>query len=360
MANEPSGSETSQRTKACLTYTRSPKQRIDACNWLIKNAGLEGTQLALAYAGLGDSKRRSTHYSAQEALKDLDQALKLAPDLPRAHFWRGHALRYGLKDMATAKQSYELAFHHADTEIRSDPENANAYLLRSLAANALEDRHQAFEDINKAISLQPDMAAFYQVRAHFNLSAHKFEQSLADFTQSITLDPDSGDYFFRGQVSTSLGRYKDAIADYSILIDASELPESYMAFAHNSRAWAYFLSGESAKGLPDAQKAHALEPDNMSILDTLAQIQIVLGQLDKAKSNLDTVIAKQPDRHAYSYLGRGHLYELEGELQKAIASYEKVLTIGSPDKSNDTKLAHERARQSLKRLKDQNNKKQID
>ena len=55
-----------------------------------------------------------------------------------------------------------------------------------------------------------------------------------------------------------------------------------LIFKRNNRAWTYFKSDRAEKGLPDAERAVSLAPEDHYSWDTLGSIHEVLGDRDKA------------------------------------------------------------------------------
>ena len=85
--------------------------------------------------------------------------------------------------------------------------------------------------------------------------------------------------------------YGKAIAEYNKAIEID--PKS--AEAYNARAWAYFKSGQSAEGLPDAEKSLELRPDNPFFLNTRGQILEALGRREDAIADFQRALSKDPN-----------------------------------------------------------------
>ena len=84
--------------------------------------------------------------------------------------------------------------------------------------------------------------------------------------------------------------YDQAIADHSKAIEIN--PK--LARAYNARAWTYFKAGKAALGLPDAQKALELRPDDPALLDTRGHILEALGKRKEAIADFRQALAKDP------------------------------------------------------------------
>ncbi len=117
------------------------------------------------------------------------------------------------------------------------------------------------------------------------------EDSVDFYTQAIANKPqDPNAYIGLARAHGRLGRYQEAIADYTRLIELK--PDSG---AYNSRAWSYHLAGRDAEGLPDAEKAVALTPTNSAAIETRAEIFEKLGRRDAAIADYRAALRIKPD-----------------------------------------------------------------
>jgi tetratricopeptide (TPR) repeat protein len=64
--------------------------------------------------------------------------------------------------------------------------------------------------------------------------------------------------------------------------------------AMNNLAWVLCQAGKTEAALPWARNAVVSQPDEPAFLDTLAQIQIDLGDFDEARRTLDQALALAP------------------------------------------------------------------
>jgi tetratricopeptide (TPR) repeat protein len=119
------------------------------------------------------------------------------------------------------------------------------------------------------------------------------------------------------------------------------------AVANNETAWSHFLKGELTEGLPYAEKALTLAPDNPNILDTRGQIYLGLNRVDEAFADLDKAINKGL-RASVTFYGRGASYERKGKTAEAIADYRRALE--EPAFAEHDKNAHKLAQERLTAL----------
>lgn len=143
-----------------------------------------------------------------------------------------------------------------------------------------------------------NLAITFNHRAEAYLKKGDKVRALADFDQAIKLNP--GHTVARNQraaLYNELGKYREAIVDYTYIIDSGSLAVKN-AFFYNGRAEAYCKSGEYAKGFQDVETA--------------------------LKRHAASLLSDPSDIGSY-YDTRANCHELKGDKVKAIADYKKAL-----------------------------------
>jgi tetratricopeptide (TPR) repeat protein len=129
-------------------------------------------------------------------------------------------IKQGLACARQGKHAPAISFF--SEAIRHDPMSAAAYLNRGSVQASVGEVVLAIGDYNTAISLKPDL-----VEAWYN-------RGIADFTEALRLKPDFAlAYCNRGVANFELGRYDDALVDYSVAID-HDAKLSYCYFSRGS------------------------------------------------------------------------------------------------------------------------------
>ena len=150
----------------------------------------------------------------------------------------------------------DCALNACAEAIRLDPKNANAYFCRASMYRDKKDFDSALADIDEAIRLKPESARFYGVRAWIYGDKNMFEKGLTDLTHQIDLLKDKAadlDYAERGDFYYELGKYEDAVKDYTEAIRLGpDYPRNY-----RNRAATYEKLGK--KDLADADEQKELE-----------------------------------------------------------------------------------------------------
>ena len=144
-----------------------------------------GSSAEQAKALLDQGKDLDDHNQDEEAVKVLQRAIALQPDLAEAH------LRLGM----------------AFTALERKPE-------------ADEEYKKAIELYKKVVQLDPkDATAFFNLgEAHSFL--HQDESAAGAYRQATRLRPDDEEYFYQlGRVETRLANYSDAVAAFQKALD---------------------------------------------------------------------------------------------------------------------------------------------
>ena len=116
-----------------------------------------------------------------EAIKDLDLAIRLDPSCATAYQNRGAAYN-GLGQ-------YERAIRDLSEAIRLDPENAGAYTNRGLAHFAIGEYDEAIADLSESIQRAPRNAVPCFNRAQVFDRLGFRERALEDYERALRLDP---------------------------------------------------------------------------------------------------------------------------------------------------------------------------
>ena len=90
----------------------------------------------------------------------------------------------------------------------------------------------AIKDLTKAISLNPNNHEAYDLRSHCWLAMSEYQKSLDDSNKAIEISPNlAGDYLGRGYAYQKLNRIESAIDDYQRAIDFDPANQGIINFA---------------------------------------------------------------------------------------------------------------------------------
>jgi tetratricopeptide (TPR) repeat protein len=188
------------------------RQRIAACSAVIE-AWRSPQHAEVAYAARGVAWGEVGDY--EQALRDLDRAIELNPDVALYYLHRGRFHRGQDRDARRVKdyeRAAELdptdtvalinaaavwfgrniwtrAIQCLDRAIEIDPANARAHFSRYLAYSRQGNQQRALRDVDRALELAPRETEFLLSRAYLNFKTKRFAQAVADFSSLIELVP---------------------------------------------------------------------------------------------------------------------------------------------------------------------------
>lgn len=184
-----------------------------------------------------------------------------------------------------------------------------------------------------------------------------YDEALRIVNNEIFTHPNSGDaYSGKGNVYFVMGKYKDAITNYSkaqsfgynnteLIIQKSiaftEIGEFDVAIEcvnqrlltnnegalYNARAYAFNKKGEYDKALEDSNKAIALDSNAPNHYKNKGLAYMGKGEYEKAIEQFNKAIAINPE-YKYAFTGRGNTYLMIGKTENAKADFKKACQYG--------------------------------
>ncbi len=181
-----------------------------------------------------------------EAIKELNEAIKINPKYALAYLLRGA--------ISTDGGNYDEALADFNKAIVIDPAQSNFYEARAGTYIRKGDFDKAISDYNKAIGINSNDAELFYGRGFSYDNNNNFDQAIADYNKAIEINPRYANaYNNRGLLYDKKGNYEKAISDCSKAIEIN--PD---AAAYDSRANIYFHKQEYNKSWEDVHKVEAL------------------------------------------------------------------------------------------------------
>lgn len=150
---------------------------------------------------------------------------------------------------------YDAALGQFSAALAIWPGNAQAYLERGNAQNALGDTAEALADWTRAIDADPRLAAAYTARGTYYRVHGETEKALTDLNRSLEIKPSVDAYYQRGQAYHTLGQYPRAIQDFDRSI--AELRDA--PYVYRARSAARRAMGDLEGAAADRNTADRLE-----------------------------------------------------------------------------------------------------
>lgn len=236
----------------------------------------------------------------EEALIRFIEATSLAPELAEAHGNRGVLLdELGRHSDALACFERALALNansavdwcnrgialrslrrHAealasfDRALALKPEAAEIHHNRGVALSALDRAEEALESFERAIAGAPGFAEAHAERGRVLNGLGRFEEALASHDRALALRPNYAVALAnRGNAYRAIGRLNEADADYARALKL----DSALAAAHLGRGHVLMERRQLQEAQTAMERARSIEPDNPETANSLAHVQLLLG-----------------------------------------------------------------------------------
>lgn len=209
------------------------------------------------------------------ALKDLSDAIAIAPDNAEAHRRRGAIyLETGRINQAIADLS---------KAIELDPDNPLAYQNRGAAYARRRRYHRAFSDFGTAIVLDPTLAEAYRGRGTIYGIHSQHAQALTDFSKMAALAPDDPSaHHLRGTAFMAMKRMEEAIAEFERALEC----DPSLAQGHQSLGIAYVECGNHAQAIEAFTRAIELDGKLIEAYRRRSEAYRALGRETEADDDL--------------------------------------------------------------------------
>ena len=322
--------------RAIADYSKALELDLDH-RWAragLVNSYVDRAQSLLMKRGIGDFDR---------AMADYDAALKLDPQSPVPCRSRGIAY--------FDQGEYDKAIEDFTKAIRIE-KTWDLLFERGRACFCNGQFPEAIADLTAALDLRPDNPLMLGTIRYFRARAYqgekKHDRAIADLTDCIGMGvTDSEPYIFRAASHAELGRFDQAIGDFTEAMRIQPSPEAY-----RGRADAYRKMGQFADALANCTELIELQPEvpsayqlraetyramgddgKAALDDTRAQAAVCLGQAlerlqhsdwDQAVS-LATEVVSLDSGQPNGYVRRGVAYLGKNEPAQALADFNYAL-----------------------------------
>jgi S1-C subfamily serine protease len=139
-------------------------------------------------------------------------------------------------------------------------------------------------------------------------------------TDKKTLD--ALEYFYKGYNKFEIGKFEDAVTNYSKYIELS--PREAKAF--NYRGLAYWKLKKYNKAIKDFTKAMKIDPNFKPAYINRAEVYIKMEEYEKGTKDLGKLIKMDPE-NVNAYYSRGVCYSKDESYSKAIKDFSKVIKL---------------------------------
>ncbi|MAT91292.1 MAG: PEP-CTERM system TPR-repeat protein PrsT [Halioglobus sp.] len=258
---------------------------------------------AMAAAGTGDSAQTES---------ELRRALELQPQHYNARLALARLLFRQQQDASFRTELERL--------VQAAPDNADVLLLQAAAAARAQDTQAALAFARQAYSAQPAVSTLLALGGYQELAGNQ-EAAQRLYKQWLQDNPD--DSRVRMQLANaSLREGDDASAEYVEVLQRE--PDNVIAL--NNLGW-LLREEDPAQALVHARRAGELAPENPSVLDTLAMVELANGNFEQATRAVERALQRAPQQATILY-HRAVIESERGEREAAIATLQSLLSGG--------------------------------
>jgi tetratricopeptide (TPR) repeat protein len=181
-------------------------------------------------------------------------------------------------------EAYDEAIEELNKAIEQDPEFAEAYLMRGLAHDSLNQPVKTFDDFDQAfdLGLDPQSAEEFVRRGRAFEWRKMYEEALADFNSAIALDPEYADAYYWHS-------WPIYFLDYDIegikkdMRKAIELEPENLFFCLET-GLVYYHYGEPEEAVEEYERCLELDPNSVDAYEGLSEAYKLLGDESQAEA----------------------------------------------------------------------------
>lgn len=275
---------------------------------------------------LSEANRFLSEKDFDKAIMLCNQILSLDNSIIAAYNLLGIA--YGEKgDIDCAIESFTKAMD-------LDPNNPRYPYNRARARYIQKDYINALDDCDTAIKLDSEKHIYYLLRGEIKRHLNDFKGALEDFNRLIKLKPDeSAAYYYRAMVKKELGDISGAIQDYT---ESTRIKPNVNAY--NNLACLYYYNKEIDNAMICIDKAIKLSDEkDGNVFDTRGEIYMHMGELDKAIADFNKAIYISHDLRI-AYVHRAICYRKLAEQEENDNIKLELISNAESDESIAEKL----------------------
>ena len=214
---------------------------------------------------------------------------------------------------------WELAIVAFNEAVQLDEKNAEAWawLGEAKQQTAGDD---AFADLERALSLDPDSSVVRGLRGLYFQRVENHRQALIEFQAAAKLEPENPNWY------VSIGEEYSQLGDLILALQAYQYVTTLLP--EDASYWnllAEFCARNNANvrdvGIPAAQKAVTLEPNNPQILDTLGWLLVLDERYYEAERFFNQALGLDPSLASAHF----HLALLYFQQDDRVATYDQLI-----------------------------------
>ncbi|KPL18643.1 MAG: hypothetical protein AMJ92_07120 [candidate division Zixibacteria bacterium SM23_81] len=240
-------------------------------------------RLVDSYDALGIAYWRTKQHD--QAIAEYLRALSIAPD----HINSMHGLAWVYAEMDSLDKSIEVW----EQAISVKPDMPDLHYGLGVSYYAQGRLDDAIAQWQETTQLLPDFSQSYIQLGIAYEDKGEFEEAIAALKQAIQVSPrDVIAHYNLGHLYKKLSKIDEAAEEFKLAIEVN----SKFADAYNSLAWLYCQEDINLdEGIELIKKALELDESKGAYWDTLAELYIKTGQLQRAREIFQMMIQREPE-----------------------------------------------------------------
>ncbi len=256
-----------------------------------------------------------------EALRYINQAIDKEPT----------AQAYGLRaQLWAAQRKYDEAIKDLDEAIKLDPDDLGLVLRRAQVHYLAEHHELAYQDVQRVLEEHPDVLPVIEFRSAVLAALGKYAEAARDISRLLEKEPDNPLLKLQLAVYLNAGNQsRQAIEIFTDVLRAD--PQNGVAL--RGRADAYLNIGEHGKAVADYEVVVKMFPDDDGILNNFAWVLATSpdDSLRNGKRALEMglkacELTQYKEAHILSTLAAA--YAETGDFENAVSWSQKSVDLG--------------------------------
>jgi tetratricopeptide (TPR) repeat protein len=273
---------------------------------------------AYSYKKQGDINSYLKKYD--KAITSYNKAVEIYPDYSEAYVAKGLALEQ-LNNNEEAFENYNIA-------IEKEPDYAYAYVCRGDISKPVP----AVEDYSKAIEISPNYSYAYNARAYNYRLLKEYDKAISDYEKVMEQSQEYKEFNLKkiADIEFERGNYKKAVKYYLEVIDIN--PKALDSYFKLARSKDQLGDDEGAIKIYESLLKYEKEENQNKIFlwgtvyNNIGYSYLELGNFKKAEQYIEKAVKLEPGE-VYIWGSLAELYYNKGEYEKCFEAADKSVKI---------------------------------
>jgi len=223
------------------------------------------------------------------------------------------------------KHDLDAAYRDFNRAIEINGENPMAFVNRGIVLREMKRYEDSQKDFRMAQSLDPKNALIEFEMGLTSIAQNDGSAALAHLNQAVALQPnDPGTQLYRASLLYRLGRFDEAIADYTRVLEKAD--DALKPRAYIERGLAREQKQDFVSAAADYTAALMIEKDNIPALSRRGACLERMGKHEEAILDFSHLLEVVPAENAsLVYFNRAGSYRALKQMDEAVADYTHAL-----------------------------------